>query len=87
MLQRRTGEQHSMRKWGRRKPIMAVKAEGDGMCRVSGMKSLSGSHPGRERRLRVLKGEKAGWRWDVCSPCKSGIFLCTLLLFGLSDEG
>lgn len=35
VLQRCTWEQHSMRKWSRRKPIMAVKAEGDGLCRVS----------------------------------------------------
>lgn len=68
---------------------MAVKAEGGirlgwAGIRERGMNSLSGSHPGRER---VLNGEKAGWRQDVRSPCKSSIFLCTLLLFGLVGEG
>lgn len=48
------------------------------------MNPLSGSHPGRER---VLNGEKAGWRQGVRSPCKSSVFLCTFLLFGLVGEG
>lgn len=76
VLQRCIWEQRSVRKWSGTKSITAVKAEGDGLYRVSGKVSLSGSHPGRER---VLKGEKAGWRQDVCSPCKSGIFLCCFL--------
>lgn len=36
MLQRCTQEQHSMRKWSRRKRRTEVKAEGDGLCRVPG---------------------------------------------------
>lgn len=52
--------------------------------RERGMKSFSSSHHGRER---VLKGEKAGWMGDVSCVCKSGIFLSTLLLFGLLCEG
>lgn len=55
MLQRCTQEQHSMRKWSRRKRRTEVKAEGDGLCRVPGREVW---HP----FLILILAERGSWR-------------------------